>query len=78
VALLMRSSLVPDEFARWSVGRFAHLGRTRLVIKLRQNNFYRMEHSVTFALMCGLWWLSLGQRGGVFVAGDACGGLRWP
>jgi len=33
VALLMRSSLIPDKFAQWNVGRFALLGRARLMIK---------------------------------------------
>jgi len=52
----MRSSLIPDKFAQWNVGRFALLGRARLMIKkkLRQNDFYRIEHSITFALICNL------------------------
>jgi len=54
VALLMWSSLIPDKFTQWNVGRFALLGRTRLMIKLRQNNFYRIEHSITFALIYNL------------------------
>ena len=33
VALLMRSSLIPDKFAQWNVGHCALLGRARLMIK---------------------------------------------
>ena len=29
----MRSSLIPDKFAQWNVGRFALSGRARLTIK---------------------------------------------
>jgi len=47
----MRSSLIPDKFAQWNVGRFSLLGRARLTIKKIEGKQFLSNDSITFALI---------------------------